>query len=664
MSEEALPAVQKMQESIAALKPLLPTWSEQVQGALATGFASPDDGHSWPVALVTMIVAGIVVEAIANLKLRALLVSSIEGITGTFALCSVALVRVAFDFVGLFLFWGACLLALNLLVESEILLFSTLDAVLAAIIKVRGFAIVVRAIFAPRNEHLRLLSISTEDAFAFYRWLVAFSMYYSGIIMVMTWLYMGGMDPLLARFTNVVIGSTLAGMFVLMVTVNRKRIARQFKDSDKPLGKLGQLFAKIWPLLLSLWMGVLCINWARATFLNDLARNDAIMLAWWVTLLFPLVDRLFYAMLNGLMGTKWVVESAFAKRADRFVSVMQTGFRILLVAVALFAVAVAWEVAGVSLLQSDTGRHVLMAVIDIGITLLFAYVLFEVVVAILDAKMPAPDTEDAEMSDGEGGGAGATRGETLAPLIRGTFIVLLVVIVLLTVLSSLGLEVAPLLAGAGVFGIAIGFGAQKLVQDVISGLFFLVDDAFRRGEYIDVGAVKGTVEKISIRSMQLRHHMGNLHTIPFGEIRYLTNFSRDWVMMKLKLRLAYGTDPERVRKLVKKLGQELLQHPEIGEKFMEPLKSQGVFSMEDDSAMIYRVKFMTKPGDQFVVRKTVYAAIHDRFEKEGIYFAHRVVTVKVEDERPLTPEATQKVAGAALPAIDDGKPAPAGGDAR
>lgn len=153
------PQFRRCKRASAALKPLLPTWSEQVQGALATGFASPDDGHSWPVALVTMIVAGIVVEAIANLKLRALLVSSIEGITGTFALCSVALVRVAFDFVGLFLFWGACLLALNLLVESEILLFSTLDAVLAAIIKVRGFAIVVRSIFAPRNEHLRLLSL-------------------------------------------------------------------------------------------------------------------------------------------------------------------------------------------------------------------------------------------------------------------------------------------------------------------------------------------------------------------------------------------------------------------------------------------------------------------------------------------------------------------------
>ena len=191
----------------------------------------------------------------------------------------------------------------------------------------------------------------------------------------------------------------------------------------------------------------------------------------------PLVDRLFYAMLNGLMGTKWVVESAFAKQADRFVSVMQTGFRILLFAVALFAVAVAWEVAGVSLLQSDTGRHVLMAVIDIGITLLFAYVLFEVVVAILTRRCRRPTRKMQRCQTVKAAAPGQP--VLLAPLIRSTF-VLLVVIVLLTVLSSLGLEVAPLLAGAGVFGIAIGFGAQKLVQDVISGLFFLVDDAFRR----------------------------------------------------------------------------------------------------------------------------------------------------------------------------------------
>ena len=285
-------------------------------------------------------------------------------------------------------------------------------------------------------------------------------------------------------------------------------------------------------------------------------------------------------------------------------------------------------------------------------------------ISVLDHYMPKAQTESGGSPDGEGGGAGATRAETLAPLLRGGFIVLLIIVVLLTVLSSLGVEVTPLLAGAGVFGIAIGFGAQKLVQDVISGLFFLLDDAFRRGEYIDVGSVKGTVERISIRSMQLRHHMGNLHTIPFGEIRYLTNFSRDWVMMKLKLRLVYGTDPERVRKIVKKLGQELLEHPEVGPMFMEPLKSQGVFSMEDDSAMIFRVKFMTKPGDQFVVRKAVYNAINKKFADEGIEFAHRVVTVRVEDdgERELDKESKERIAAAALPS--NPSTSPAGADTR
>jgi len=171
--------------------------------------------------------------------------------------------------------------------------------------------------------------------------------------------------------------------------------------------------------------------------------------------------------------------------------------------------------------------------------------------------------------------------------------------------------------------------------------------------------------------MQLRHHLGALHTIPFGEIKHLTNYSRDWVIMKLVLRLTYDTDVERVRKLIKKLGAELLEDAEIGDKFMQPLKSQGVYSMED-SAMLIRVKFMTRPGDQFQVRKKVYARIRELFEQNDIHFAHRFVTVRVasEDddeelgkgEMPRLSEADKKaIAGAALPAIDDAaKPVPEG----
>lgn len=228
----------------------------------------------------------------------------------------------------------------------------------------------------------------------------------------------------------------------------------------------------------------------------------------------------------------------------------------------------------------------------------------------------------------------------------------------MAVISALGVNITPLLAGAGIIGLAIGFGAQTLVKDIISGMFFLIDDAFRKGEYIDIGDVKGTVEKISVRSMQLRHHNGPLNTVPFGEINFITNFSRDWVVMKLPLRLTYDTDAEKVRKMIKKLGQEMLEDPNLGPQFLQPLKSQGVIQMED-SAMIMRVKFMTKPGDQWVIRRTVFAKIRDLFEREGIKFAHREVTVRLADETgraQLNESEKQAVSAAARSAVEDAKP--------
>lgn len=246
----------------------------------------------------------------------------------------------------------------------------------------------------------------------------------------------------------------------------------------------------------------------------------------------------------------------------------------------------------------------------------------------LEGGVAEPD-EEQELG-GEGGGTGATRVATLLPILRYVMIAVLFSIAVMVVLSTLGFDIGPIFAGAGVVGIAVGFGAQTLIRDVFSGAFFLMDDAFRKGEYVEINTTRGTVEKISIRSFQLRHHLGALHTIPFGEVSQLTNYSRDWVMTKLPLRVTYDTDVEKVRKLIKKLGQKLLEHPEIGHEFMEPLKSQGVYKMED-SAMIIRVKFMTKPGKQFSIRKIVYESIQELFAREGIHFAHKEVTVRLAD---------------------------------
>ncbi len=296
------------------------------------------------------------------------------------------------------------------------------------------------------------------------------------------------------------------------------------------------------------------------------------------------------------------------------------------------------------------------AFLDTLLIIFFGWFMFKGAALYIDSQIDdANDDGDEEDAENEMGGQGATRLATLLPLVRNVLLASIVVLSFMIVLSNMGVDIAPLFAGAGVVGLAVGFGAQTLVRDIFSGGFFLFDDAFRKGEYIELGDIRGTVEKISLRSFQLRHHNGPLHTIPFGEITQLTNYSRDWVMMKLPLRLTYDTDVERVRKLVKKLGQRLLDHPEVGKNFLQPLKSQGVYKMED-SAMIIRVKFMTKPGDQFVARKVVYAEIRELFEKEGIRFANKEVTVRLAEEpqRALNADDKKLIAGtAARTALDD-----------
>ncbi len=226
----------------------------------------------------------------------------------------------------------------------------------------------------------------------------------------------------------------------------------------------------------------------------------------------------------------------------------------------------------------------------------------------------------------------ASRLDTLTPLFRNVLLGFLGVVVAMIVLSSLGLDIGPLIASAGIVGIAVGFGAQTLVRDVFSGIFFLVDDAFRVGEYIELGPdTRGEVEAISIRSLQLRHHRGAVITIPFGELKQITNHNRDWVIYKMQFRMEPDTDPEAFRRLVKKIGMEFLEHPEHGPKFLEPLKSQGVYFVDDDSAPVMRVKFKCRPRAQFVLRREIYHRLRTAFAENGMKLARRKVEVVGSD---------------------------------
>ena len=215
--------------------------------------------------------------------------------------------------------------------------------------------------------------------------------------------------------------------------------------------------------------------------------------------------------------------------------------------------------------------------------------------------------------------------------------------------SVVGVNIGPLLAGAGVIGLAIGFGAQTLVRDVVSGVFFLIDDAFRVGEYIEMGDIRGEVEDFH-QVPPLRHHRGAIH-IPFGELRHITNYNRPGDH-KMPMRVAPDTNPAQVKKIIKRIEREMAD-PELAPKMIEPLKSQGVFAIDDDSALVFRVKFMSKPREQFVLRREAYHRIQKAFADAGIAFARKQVEVVVPDTQASVASASPTVLAPAVAARPD-----------
>ena len=225
---------------------------------------------------------------------------------------------------------------------------------------------------------------------------------------------------------------------------------------------------------------------------------------------------------------------------------------------------------------------------------------------------------------------------------RAAFGVTIAVLALLIVLSRLGVDTAPLIAGAGVFGLAVSFGSQSLVRDIISGLFYMWDDAFRVGEYIDTGRLKGTVETLGIRSVKLRHQNGPLHTIPYGQLGAVTNLSRDFATIKFNLRFDPRTDIELVRKATKQIGLAMQEdNPELAAEIMLPLKLQGIAEVVDN-ALVLRFKFTSRPVKPSWVQREYLKRMYAVFAEKGITFASGAVflqTVAPVDAGPPETDA-------------------------
>ncbi|MCV3242156.1 mechanosensitive ion channel family protein [Mesorhizobium sp. ZC-5] len=296
--------------------------------------------------------------------------------------------------------------------------------------------------------------------------------------------------------------------------------------------------------------------------------------------------------------------------------------------------AVLWMMLSLRVHPSDfaennaTIARIMRALLQGVIILLVADLLWQLSKAYIDRKLELSSIDDT-VTPAEAARRGRLR--TLLPIFRNMLAVVLACVAVLMVLAGLGVQIAPLIAGAGIFGVAIGFGSQTLVKDVLSGVFFMLDDAFRVGEYIQSGSYKGTVESFSLRSVRLRHHRGPVFTVPFGDLGAVQNMSRDWVIDKFMIRVPFDTDVKKVKKLLKGIGAEMLADPELAPQIIETVKMKGVEQF-GDFGMELSFAFMAKPGHQSVVRRRAYTMIQQAFAANGIEFAQPTVQVGGDDK--------------------------------
>ena len=295
------------------------------------------------------------------------------------------------------------------------------------------------------------------------------------------------------------------------------------------------------------------------------------------------------------------------------------GISAVLLLFALYLIAAISGVDVLHLADSQTGTvRFFRGLINAVIIVLISDCIWQVCKAWIDSRLQEASSGDRYFY-GEAARKNA-RTRTLLPVFSNMLGATLLVVAALMVLAALGVEIGPLIAGAGVVGVAVGFGAQTLVKDVIAGIFFLFDDAFRAGEYIESGTISGTVEAFSVRSIKLRHTLGALHTIPFGALSTVTNYSRDWVIDQIMLNVPFDTDLDRIREIVEAIGKQLAEDKRYGAAIIDPLRFQGVEKF-GDSAIQISLRQMTRPGEQHAVRRHAYQLLQKAFTEDGMSFA-------------------------------------------
>jgi small-conductance mechanosensitive channel len=497
------------------------------------------------------------------------------------------------------------------------LLREGLFGLLVAFLIVRIANVVGRFLLAPYHERFRVIPMDTAAARFWRRRLVWFVGWFAFGWVIVGWGVPLGYTLEARQLVAYVLGLVLVA--IALDAVWRRPAA--LHEGDEALSPVAHHFRRgAANAALTVGVVLLWVTWV----IHAMASFWLIL----VVITLPLAISVTRRAVDNLLRPPGSPQAASGPPGVLAVCI-ERGIRAALIIAAVAVLAWGWGIDLAHYRDQETlvGR-VADGVLSAVVIVLIADFLWQAMKTAIDRKLAEaadagqPNTDEARRR---------ARLRTLLPISRNILFVVVVAVGAMMALSALGVQIGPLVAGAGIIGIAIGFGAQTFARDVIAGMFYLMDDAFRIGEYIQAGRYKGTVESFSIRSVRLRHHRGPVFTVPFNLLGAVENMSRDWVIDKIAIGVTYDSDLNLAKKLIKQVGLDLAKDPELGPLIIEPLKMQGVDELGDYSVTI-RAKMMTLPGEQFVIRRQAYAMIKKAFDENGIKFAFPTVQVAGEGE--------------------------------
>ncbi|NJO38830.1 MAG: mechanosensitive ion channel [Rhizobiales bacterium] len=487
-----------------------------------------------------------------------------------------------------------------------------------------------RTLLAPSAPGLRLVSLSNEHARYVFSWIKRFIYLIAYSYVVFQNDYVLEIPGSIYGGINRALGLVVVVMLIYLVLRNRKPIAHWLRgnghaESDQVmqvLARCRRLIADIWPVFAIFYIVSTYLIWALAIPGGfALLFRGGVLTTFLVAVARPLAYGVERGLGRGLsFGTGARLRyPAFERRVNRYLGLLQ-GFAVSLVYFLILLTLVhVWGFNLFTLIGGWLGDETWSRLRSAATVVVVSFLVWELISTLIENYLDSIDDSGTRV-------ARSARARTLLPLLRTFLFLVIGTIVTLTTLSTLGVDVTPVLAAAGVIGIAIGFGSQKLVQDIINGLFILFQDTIAVGEVVDVAGHSGVVEHISVRTIGLRDLSGRAHTIPFSEVTTITNHTKDFAFAELNIGVSYREDVDEVMEVIRQLGAELETDPLQGENILEPIQVLGVDQFADSAVMI-KARIKTRPMTQWGIKRAFNRLMKYRFDELGIEipFPHQTI---------------------------------------